>query len=218
MKHTTAWSLCVLTAGLVLVATISMAVSESVASTQTAPRSPLFSVRVQQSLQTQAAPRLATSYVSRNMGILFTKQPSVSESLDRAMALMRSNPALVERVFAAIETNAQVLAYLEANGVSAESLHRYLYLVRTNPEQVAAYLQQTQASLSSEQLGTPAPLGLNTTNPIGCVITVIALLPVALVIGLIVVVFTLRVLKCLTFDEVLNEIMQQIIQGLNLPT
>ncbi|MBN2599785.1 MAG: hypothetical protein JXA75_04520, partial [Candidatus Thermoplasmatota archaeon] len=55
---------------------------------------------------------------------------------------------------------------------------------------------------------------LNTSNPIGCVITAIVMIPIVLVIGLIVVLFTLRILQCLKLDEVMNTIMAQILQGL----
>lgn len=95
-----------------------------------------------------------------------------------------------------------------------DEFRTYLNQLKNDPSLFIEQIRRAEPKFSEQQLQSPAPLSLNTTNPFACVITAIVMIPVVLVIGLIVVLFTLRILQCLNFNEVMNNLMEQILQGL----
>jgi hypothetical protein len=210
------WGLSLAAACLIVSAGISSAVHASVSDSGRKAGSPLFAHQINQSVQQTSVP-LATSFLTKGhrLGITFARQPTLGETFKRAITMIQTNPRQIDAIFTAIEQNNQVLSYLSANGMTAQELHRYLNLIRTNPDQIASQLENLQDKIPASRLNNPAPLGLNTTNPFACVITVIVLLPVVLVIAFVVVLFTLRIFACMNLDAVLQQIMDQIVQGIH---
>ena len=212
------WSLSIGAVCILIGASVSSVVNASASESGRKASSPLFAHQISQSVQ-RAAPRLSTAYLAKGRiaGISFAAPPTLGETFTRAVRMMQSNPREIDALFTSIERNPQVLAYLTSNGMSAEELHRYLNLIRTNPDQVAGQLERLQGQIPASRLDAPAPLGLNTTSVIGCVVTIIVLLPIVLVIAFVVVLFTLRILACMNLDQVMQQIMDQIVQGLHHP-
>jgi hypothetical protein len=210
------WGLSLAIACLLVSAGISSAVHATVSDSGKKAGSPLFAHQISQSAQ-QASTPITTSFLTKGqlLGITFVQQPTLGETFKRAITMIQNNPRQIDALFTAIEQNRQILTYLSANGMTAQELHRYLNLIRTNPEQIASQLASLQDKIPASRLNGPAPLGLNTTNPFACVITVIVLLPIVLIIAFVVVLFTLRIIQCMNLDAVLQQIMDNIIQGIH---
>jgi hypothetical protein len=103
---------------------------------------------------------------------------------------------------------------LQDYDISVAEFKSQLNHIKNDPSAYIEKIRSVESQLDATKINTPIPLSLNTTNPIGCVVTVIALLPVVLVVGMIVVLFTLRILQCLNLDQVMQDIFDNILQEL----
>ena len=204
-------------AALLLLTSLSSVIgTKNVPSTQTV-ESPLFTVRTSRSIKTESDHTIHSQYLGKGVNAHLFKpiQPSLNSALDRTVKLLDANPAFFAKFLRTLCSNPRIIALLQEQGITMAQFKTHLNLLKNNPSLFVEEIQNAEPKLSAQQLQTPVPLQLNTSNPIGCVITVIVMIPIVLVIGLIVVLFTLRILQCLKLDEVINTIMDQIIQGLS---
>jgi hypothetical protein len=179
-------------------------------------QSPLFAIRTQRSIHTGTEQTVHAYYLGKgvNSHLFRPIQPSLNSVLDRTIKLLNANPDFFAKFLKTLSSNPRVLALLQQNGMSLSEFKTYLNQLKNDPSLFIDHIRAAEPKLSTQQLQTPLPLSLNTTNPFACVITAIVMLPVVLIIGLIVVVFTLRILQCINLDEVMNNIMDQVLQGL----
>lgn len=204
-------------AALLLLASLSSVIgTNNVPSTQTV-ESPLFTVRTSRSIQTESDHAIHSQYLGKGVNSHLFKplQPSLNSALDRTVKLLDANPAFFAKFLGVLCSNPRIIALLQEQGITMAQFKTHLNLLKNNPSLFVEEIQNAEPKLSAQQLQTPIPLQLNTSNPIGCVITAIVMIPIVLVIGLIVVLFTLRILQCLKLDEVMNTIMEQVLQGLS---
>jgi hypothetical protein len=201
---------------LVLASFTSVIGSNTMQSTQQI-KSPLFAVRTQRSTHTDSEQTVHAYYLGKgvNSHLFRPMQPSLNGILDRTIKLLNANPDFFAKFLKTLSSNPRVIALLQQNGMSLSEFKTYLNQLKNDPSFFIDELRSAEPKLSTEQLQTPLPLSLNTTNPFACVITAIVMIPVVLIIGLIVVVFTLRILQCLNLNEVMNTIMEQVMQGLH---
>lgn len=178
--------------------------------------SPLFAVRTQRSVHTDSEQTIQSHYLGKGMNshLFRPMQPSLNNALDRTIKLLNANPDFFAKFLKTLSSNPRVLALLEQNGMTVAEFKTYLNRLKNDPSLFIDEIRSAGPKLSAQQLKTPLPLSLNTTNPFACVITAIVMIPVVLIIALIVVVFTLRILQCLNFSEVINQIMDQVLQDL----
>ncbi|MCX6661076.1 MAG: hypothetical protein NTY91_00825 [Euryarchaeota archaeon] len=178
--------------------------------------SPLFAVRTQRSVHTDSEQTIQSHYLGKGMNshLFRPMQPSLNNALDRTIKLLNANPDFFAKFLKTLSSNPRVLALLEQNGMTVAEFKTYLNRLKNDPSLFIDEIRSAGPKLSAQQLKTPLPLSLNTTNPFACVITAIVMIPVVLIIALIVVVFTLRILQCLNFSEVINQIMDQVLQEL----
>jgi hypothetical protein len=178
--------------------------------------SPLFTVRTQRSLHTDSDQTLQSHYLGKgvNSHLFRPIQPSLNSAIDRTVKLLNANPAFFAKFLMAISSNPRVIALLQENGITMAQFKTHLNRLKNDPSLFVEEIRNAEPKLAAQQLNTPLPLGLNTSNPIGCVITAIVMIPIVLVIALIVVVFTLRILQCLNLNEIVNQIFDQILQEL----
>jgi hypothetical protein len=203
-------------AALLLLTSLSSVIgTKNVPSTQTV-ESPLFTVRTSRSVQTESDHSIHAQYLGKGVNSHLFKplQPALNSALDRTVKLLNANPTFFAQFLNALCSNPRIIALLQEQGISMVQFKTHLNLLKNNPSLFIEEIRNVEPKLSAQQLQTPVPLQLNTSNPIGCVITAIVMIPIVLIIGLIVVVFTLRILQCLKLDEIMNTIMQQILQGL----
>jgi hypothetical protein len=178
--------------------------------------SPLFSVRTQRSLQKSSAVFVQSQYLGKGVtsNLFLTTRPSLASAIDRTVKLLEKNPVFFVRFIKTITSNPRVISLLEENGISMTEFKTELNRMKNDPSVFLDEMRNAGPRIAAEKYNTPLPLSLNTSNPIGCVITAIALIPVVLVISLIVVLFTLRIIQCLNIEEIMNQIFDQIMQEL----
>ena len=178
--------------------------------------SPLFTVRTQRSLHKQSEQTVQSYYLGKglNSQLFFATKPSLGAAIDKTIALLHQNPTFFAKFIQTISSNPRVIALLNEQGVTLTQFKIHLNRIKNDPSLFIEEIRNAEPKLAANQLKTPLPLSLNTTNPFACVITAIVMIPVVLIIALIVVLFTLRILQCLNLNEVMNNIMDQVLQGL----
>jgi hypothetical protein len=178
--------------------------------------SPLFTVRAQRSLHKESGQTVQSYYLGKglNSQLFLTTKPSLSAAIDKTIALLHQNPAFFAKFVQTISSNPRVIALLQEKGVTLTQFKTHLNRMKNDPSLFIEEIRNAEPKLLANQLNTPLPLGLNTSSVIGCVITAIVMIPIALIITLIVVVFTIRILQCLNINEVMNQIFDQIMQEL----
>lgn len=178
--------------------------------------SPLFAVRTQRSVHTDSEQTIQSHYLGKglNSHLFRPIQPSLNSALDRTIKMLNMNPDFFAKLLKTLSSNPRVIALLQENGMTVAEFKTYLNRLKNDPSLFIDEIRSAEPKLSSQQLKTPVPLGLNTTNPFACVITAIVMIPVVVIIAFIVVLFTLRIFQCLNLNEVVNQIMDQILQGL----
>ncbi|MDH7507698.1 MAG: hypothetical protein QHH15_07960, partial [Candidatus Thermoplasmatota archaeon] len=152
-------------------------------------------------------------------GIILNLFPNKKSDLrgwmDKAIMLIQSNPAIVDSIFNRAEKIPFIMKLLKENGISKNDLTKYATQLKNNPTFIKQEIDQVQINLDASQ--SPIPKGLGTSNPFACVITVIALLPLviilALLIGTITIVTCLNIGGCFEalMDNLLDKIMQELI-------
>ena len=211
----------------ILIVSISAAVLVIVASfssviglnTLTSPQnvgSPLFEIRTQRSIQTDDQQNVQSNYLGKGVtsNLFINKKPSLSTAIDKTIKLLYQNPAFFAKFLERIYSNPKVISLLQDYDISVAEFKSQLNHIKNDPSAYIEKIRSVESQLDATKINTPIPLSLNTTNPIGCVVTVIALLPIVLVVGMIVVLFTLRILQCLNLEQVMQDIFDNIIQEL----
>ena len=178
--------------------------------------SPLFAVRTQRSIHAVGEQTIQSHYLGKglNSHLFRPIQPSLNIALDRTIKLLNANPDFFAKFLKVISSNPRVIALLQESGITMAQFKTHLNRLKNDPSLFIDEIRSAEPKFSAQQLDTPLPLSLNTTNPFACVITAIVMIPVVLVIALIVVVFTIRILQCLNLNEVMNQIMDQVLQEL----
>jgi hypothetical protein len=178
--------------------------------------SPLFEVRTQRSIHTDSVQTIQSHYLGKgvNSHLFQQNQPSLNSALDRTIKMLNANPVFFAKFLKTLSSNPRVIALLQENGMTVAEFKTYLNRLKNDPSLFIDEIRNAGLTLSSQQLNTPQPLGLNTTNPFACVITVLVMLPVVVIIAFIVVLFTLRIIQCMNLNEVVNQIMAQVLQEL----
>ena len=209
-------ALSVSAAVVLVVASFSSVIGYTTPSSETI-KSPLFAIRTQRSIQKVGDRPVQTSYVEKGMeSELFSlKKSSLSTTIDRTIKLLNQNPAFFAKFIKTISTNPRVLAYLKEQGVTLTQFRTHLNRLKNDPSLFIEEIQNAELKMEADTLHTPLPLGLNTSSVIGCVITAVVMAPVALILALIVVIFTLRIFQCLNIEEVIQQIFDQILQALS---
>lgn len=202
---------------LLVLASLSSVIGTTTVRTSGAIHSPLFAVRTQRSIDTEEKLTFHSNYLGKGLrtSLFRTTKPSLSLTLDRTIKLLNQNPAFFTKILKEISSNPRITALLQKNGITMDEVKTHLNRLKNNPSLFIEELQNAEPKLAAYQLDSPVPLGLNTSSVIGCVITAIVMIPVVLILGLIVVVFTLRIIQCLKIDEIMNSLFDQILQELS---
>jgi len=143
-----------------------------------------------------------------------SSNPSLGIAIDRTVILLAQNPAFFAKFIETVSSHPRVIALLQEQGITMIEFQTQLHRMKNDPSLFIEEIKRVEPRLLSNQINTPLPLGLNTSSVIGCVITAIVLVPIALIITFIVVLFTLRIIQCLNIEEVMQQIFDQMIQGL----
>ncbi len=182
--------------------------------------SPLFSIRSERSIDKESSKEIATDYIGkeRQLNIYLPEKSLESLWIDNAITLFDSNPALLDKLIDRIYKMPRHAKVLNNYRISKQDIKNYMRIIWSDPSEVIEGIKNIQLEIPFNNI--PEPLGIETTD-LGCIILPIVLIPVAVIITLIALFFTLRVLTCLNVnecgDEILQGIWEQLIQGLKAP-
>jgi len=204
---------------IIIVSFASVVAYQSVQSTEKDSHSPLFSIRIQHAINKASERSMTSDYLGKGKTLyLFTSSQSLFHvQLDKALKIINNNPTMVQKLFERISNSPQVLHLLQRYGVSVTDIKLFLAQVNDNPELLKNQLNKVDGSVYIAD--GPQPLGLNTSNAIGCFITILVLLPLAIVIGILIATITL--VTCLNIggcaETIIQAILTGMIQGLRQP-
>jgi hypothetical protein len=182
--------------------------------------SPLFKVRTDQKLNRLSIHESNSNYIGKGKWLhLF---PSTEKSLEiwiqKALYLLETNPTMIYVILNKASKLPAVDQILNKNGIDIKDFKNQLNHLNKNPEIIKEELNKIARS-HNIQTPDPEPQGLSTSNAIGCfIIAVFALLPLALILGLII--GTITIVTCIMpgcLEAVLQNIWTNMIQGLTPP-
>ena len=203
-----------LVAALIILASLTSVIGVQT-KTESTGVSPLFANRLTTMINKNNE-NIKSNYIGKGTTInLFSDKKSFIRGwMDKAIRIIQSNPSVIDSIFARVEKIPYTMKLLNENGLSKSDLTKYAAQMKNNPSLLKQEFDQLQVNVDGMQ--SPVPKGLSTSSAIGCVITVIALLPLALIlavlIGTITIVTCLNVGGCL--EALLENILNSIIQDL----
>jgi len=206
---------------LLILASVSSVIGSTASQSQNQQTaSPLFAVRTAQSNQQQQTMNIQCRYLGKGRSATLFPASSLTlqSQLDKAIKIIQNNPGLVKKLLEKISDAPQIIKVFTQYGVSVPDVQRYITQVKDNPELLKDQLKDVDFALKPGPLG-PRPLGLDTSSAIGCFITVLVLLPLAIVIGILIATITL--VTCLNIggcaEAIITGILQAIVQELTPP-
>jgi len=175
-------------------------------------KSPLFAIRTARSIHEQTSVNIRSEYLGKgkNVYIFPLSQLTLQSQLDKALKIMYNNPLLVKKLFEKISDFPQVISIFKNYGLSVSDVEQYIAQVKDNPEIVKAQLKDVDFTLLISDVSRP--LGLDTSSALGCFITILVLLPIALIIGILIATITL--VTCLNIGNCAETIITVILAGL----
>ena len=180
--------------------------------------SPLFAVRTQRSLNKEETKKISANYLGKGkqLNMLLPEKPMAQIWIDKAIKLFDTNPALFDKLLERLDKIPNIAKMLEKHDISKQDIKNYMMIIKNNPSELVEEIEDSQIKVPIDN-NIPQPLGLETGN-LGCIIIPIVLAPVAAIMTLLVLLFTLRILTCMNVnncgDEILQGIWEQLLQGL----
>ena len=137
---------------------------------------PLFVVQTQRATQQQNFD-YTSSYIGKGKQInIFPAKSQQVEQIQKAIQLFSANPQVLNSLLNKLDNFPALYELLIKNGIDADTIKNYIRMLKNNPSLLIDGITDLyqQKSLNNG----PQPLGLSTSNPIGCVIIAIfALVP-----------------------------------------
>jgi len=180
--------------------------------------SPLFAVRTQRSLDKEEAKKISANYLGKGkqLNILLPKKSMAQVWIDKAIKIFDTNPVLIDKLLERLDKTPYFARTLNKHDVSKQDIKNYIRIIKNDPSALTEEIENIQIKVPIDN-NIPQPLGLETVF-IECLITAIVLAPVAIVLTLLVLFFTLRIFTCLNINDCANKIAEgfweQLIQGL----
>jgi hypothetical protein len=174
--------------------------------------SPLFAVRTARSTDKLTNMNIRSEYLGKGkiINIFLSSQSTFESQLNKALRIINDNPSLVKRLLEKISDTPQVLTILKNYGISVSEVESYIYQVKDNPEILKEELKNVDFALPIAD--GPQPMGLDTSSALGCFIVVLALLPLAILIGI--VIATITLFTCLNIGGCAETIIEAILAGI----
>ena len=217
------FTVSILAATLIILATITPTIGTNIVKSDIEKDivfSPLFSIRSERSIDKESSKEIATNYIGkeRQLNIYLPEKSLNWLWINNAIKLFDSNPALLDKLIDRIYKMPRYAKVLNNYGISKQDIKNYMRIIWSDPSEEIEGIKNIQLNIPFNNI--PEPLGIETTD-LGCIILTIVLAPVAVVITLIALFFTLRILTCMNVDgcgdEILQGIWEQLIQGLKAP-
>jgi len=197
-----------------LLATLSSVVGYSMSSSQT-PQviSPLFAVRTARSINDSIPMIIHSEYLGKGKNINIFQEPQIPYEcyLDAALKILFTHPSVAKTIIVKISESPQVHRMLSTYGLRLSEVEQYFSQIMDNPQRVHAQLKDVRGSLVFGDL--PQPSDLSTASIIGCFVVLLALLPLAVLVGLLVA--TITIVTCLNIGGCAEAIIQAILVGIS---
>ena len=178
--------------------------------------SPLFAVRSRRSVCKENTVNIDASYVGKGkmLNLFLSRQSSLQQMVNRAIKLIETKPEILNVIADKFEANPKIAKLLCENEINIDEVKHQLNQIKNDPSLLRQSIGESAISLP---LGdTPQPLGLSTSSAIGCFIMLIALIPLALIITMLIA--TITIVTCFNiggcFEAMFETIMTNMTQGL----
>ena len=185
------------------------------------PSSPLFTTQTLRSTNNKA-PVIESYYLGKGNKLnLFPAKKSLNEDMfNEAMKIFSKNPALLNKLFDNLEKFPLFRELLNKYDVNKLEVKNYLRIIMENPSFLSEELKNMQIVVPNDD--SPQPRGLSTSNPLGCFIVGLIVLPIiTVVLTLVTLLFTLRIITCLNVNDCATNIAEgiwdQLVQELMPP-
>lgn len=212
MKRSVAYT-SVGTVALLILASLSSVIGFSSSQPQSPPEeSPLFAIRTARSTNDPCQTTIRSDYLGKGrMTTIFPiSREQIQSHLDFAVKMLLTNPSLAQKLFERISESSQVHDILTNYGLRASEVKQYFAQMADSPEVLQAQVREIDGSLDFRDISQPNEL--STSSVIGCFVVILALLPLAIVIGF--VVATLTIVTCLNISGCAEMIIRAILVGI----
>lgn len=196
---------------LIILTSLTSVVGVQTIKTESKNNSPLYSKRLSTMINKDNE-EIKSNYIRKGTTLnLFTHKKSYTRAwMDKAIKLIQTNPVIVDRIFTRIEKIPYVMNLLKENGISKNDLTKYATQIKNNPSLLKQELDLIQVDVNDAK--SPDTRGLSTSNPLGCFITIIALLPVVVILA--VIIGTITIITCLNVNGCLETLMENIYESI----
>jgi len=203
---------------LVLVSFVSVVGYQSAQANEKESSSPLFAVRTQRATQ-KISEGVISAFLGKGKQLsIFPSRKSQNEDMiNKAIKIFGTNPALLNRLLDSLDEFPYLAGLLTKYGVNKLDIKNYMRIIKNNPLLLTEEMNDIQILVPHDD--SPQPLGLSTSNPLGCfIVALVALVPITVVLTLLLLLFTVRIFTCLNVNDCANniaeEIWDQLLQGL----
>ncbi|KYK24760.1 hypothetical protein AYK25_01655 [Thermoplasmatales archaeon SM1-50] len=174
--------------------------------------SPLFNIRTQRAIDKVSERSITSEYLGKGKTLyLFTSLKSgFSSQLDKAIKFINDNPGIIQKLLERISKSPQMMRLFQQHGLSITLVKHTLAQISENPELLKNQLNELKYPV--DITNDSQPLGLDTSSVLGCFVTVLILLPLAILIG--VLVATILVITCFNIGNCFETIVQAILNGM----
>jgi hypothetical protein len=176
--------------------------------------SPLFAVQTLRSANKKTT-MLQTSYLHKGQheNLFLATQNVNQDSISKAVQFFTTHPSVFNELLIKLQKTPYYNTIMKTLEINTPTIIPYLRSMQNNPSLFIEQLRNLQPLIPADD--TVQPLGLSTSNPLGCfIVAVFALLPVTIVITLIALLFTIRILTCMNVNDCANTIAESIWQSL----
>ena len=209
--------ICIFGAVLMILLPISTVVGTNVLNTNRVDRfgsSPLFAIR------NKSDNLVKSNFLGKNinLNIFNSKRSSLQNYVDKTFKLIEKNPDLLKSILSSIHQIQEIQDLIEQNNMDIDEFKNEINLIINDDNLLKEKIEE--ALLISTIKDDPVPLGLSTSNPLGCFIVALILAPIFALIGAIIA--TITILTCLNingcFETIVQNMLDSFIQGLDNPT
>jgi hypothetical protein len=197
----------ILISSLIILASLTSVVGVQTLKTESKNGSPLFSNRLTKMINKDDE-EIKSNYIRKGTTVnLFSNKKSYARVwMDKAINVIQTNPAIVDRIFARIDKMPYVMSLLKENGLCKKDITKYTTQIKNNPSLLKQEIDLLQFDVDGAQ--SPTPRGLSTSSAIGCFITAMVLFPVVVLVA--VIIGTITILTCLNYNDCLENLMRSI--------
>ena len=196
----------------IILASISPVIGYKISDKKNVISSPLFSARKNKILSRDIK-KVNSKYIGHGnaLNLFIKKRTTLQDVVDKATKIVNVRPDVIDEAFNKIISMPEVINLLNENNIDVEYLKNQVDAIEKDPKLLEETINKAALSLPLDS-NNPIPVGLSTSNPIGCVIVIISLLPVFIILG--VMIATMTLVTCLNLNGCFETLMQNLIDGL----